>query len=403
MSAAFDGSGYRQRVLAVLRARSPLRLDDPFFVADLDPEGGDTDAEVQARLARVLAFLQRERSSAKYATLAAELVRRRAEWEAPLRDAEARERTRQRVVEARRDGDTERLAKVDGYLATVRERFGGIPVSRVEGLRRLAAQAGVAGERFEVRLARERLIDDAAGVGVAPLPADARGQIRDRLDELRALRRGDHASTASLWAFLGVAPDGPPARLVAAYEAVAAVNARRPHDREKTVTADLLALVRGRLLEGDPAAYTAGLLADAADELRAAVEEHVLLDGEITAVAFEGLMRRALGAGRGLSAAQVRSVVLGLARDLGVPVSTGATVDFVVCPGCGRPEPVGEVRVCRYCDTDLYIVCPTCGRLTEAAAVVCRQCGQSVRQSRDATEALAAIRRALDDGRPAEA
>jgi len=403
VSAAFDGSGYRQRVLAVLRARSPLRLDDPYFVADLDPESGYSDADVQTRLARVLAFLQRERSSAKYATLASELVRRRAEWEAPLRDAEIRERTRQRVVEARRDGDAERLAKVDGYLATVRERFGGVPASRIDGLRRLAAQAGVTGERFDARLARERLIDDAVGAGVAPLPADARGQIRDRLDELRALRRGDHASTASLWAFLGVSPDAPPARVAAAYEAVAAVNARRPHDREKTVTADLLALVRARLLDSDPAAYTAGLLADAAEELRGAVEEHVLLDGEITAVAFEGLMRRALGAGRGLSAAQVRSVVLGLARDLGVPVSTGATVDFVVCPGCGRPEPVGEVRVCRYCDTDLYIVCPTCGRLTESAAVVCRQCGHSVRQSRDASEALAAIRRALDDGRPAEA
>lgn len=403
MSAAFDGSGYRQRVLAVLRTRSPLRLDDPFFVADLDPDSGYTDGEVQTRLARVLAFLQRERSSAKYATLAAELVRRRAEWEAPLRAAETRERIRQRVIEARRDGDAERLAKVDGYLATVRERFGGIPLSRVDGLRRLAVQAGVSGERFDARLARERLIDDAVGVGATPLPADVRGQIRERLEELRALRHGDHVSTASLWAFLGVAPDASPDRLAGAYEAVAAVNARRPHDREKTVTADLLALVRARLLEGDPAAYTAGLLADAAGELRGAVEEHVLLDGEITAVAFEGLIRRALGAGRGLSVAQVRSVVLGLARDLGVPVSTGATIDFVVCPGCGRPEPVGEVRVCRYCDTDLYIVCPTCGRFTEAAAVVCRQCGQSVRQSRDATEALAAIRRALDDGRPAAA
>ncbi|MBL7502299.1 zinc ribbon domain-containing protein, partial [Frankia sp. CN7] len=403
MSAAFDGSGYRRRVLAVLRARSPLRIDDPFFVADLDPEGAYTDAEVQAKLARVLAFLQRERSSAKYATLAAELVGRRAEWEAPLRDAATRERIRARVALARRDGEAERLAKVDGYLATVRERFGGVPASRVDGLRRLAAQAGVSGERFDARLARERIIDDATGAGVAPLPADVRGQIRDRLEELRALRRGDHASTASLWAFLGVAPDASPAQLAAAYEAVAAVNARRGHDREKTVTADLLALVRARLIEADPAAYTAGLLADAAQELRGAVEEHVLLDGEITAVAFEGLMRQALGAGRGLSVAQVRSVVLGLARDLGVPVSTPTSVDFVLCPACGRPEPVGEVRVCRYCDTDLYIGCPSCGRLTEAAAVVCRHCGQSVRQSRDATEALAAIRRALDDGCPAEA
>ena len=79
MSAAFDGSGYRQRVLAVLRARSPLRIDDPFLVADLDPEGSYSDADVAARLARVLGFLQRERGSAKYATLATELVRRRAE------------------------------------------------------------------------------------------------------------------------------------------------------------------------------------------------------------------------------------------------------------------------------------------------------------------------------------
>ncbi|MBX6390490.1 MAG: zinc ribbon domain-containing protein [Frankia sp.] len=403
MSAAFDGSGYRQRVLAVLRAQAPLRLDDPFLVADLDPEVAHPDGEVEARLARVLAFLQRERGSAKYATLATELIRRRAEWEQPLRDAATRERVRARVLAQRRDGEAERLAKVDGYLATVRERFGGIPASRVDGLRRLAAAAGVSAAEFDARLAHERIIDDGAGSRVAPLPPEVRGQIRDRLDELRALRHGDRTSTASLWGFLGVPPDAPPARIAAAYEAVAAANARRAHDREKTVTADLLAMVRARLLEGDPAAYTAGLLADAADELRPAIEEHVLLDGEVTAVAFEGLMRQALAAGRGLSVVQIRSVILDIARELGAPVSTGATVDFVVCPSCGRPEPAGGARVCRYCDTDLYLGCPSCGRLTEAAAVVCRHCGRSIRQSRDASEALSAIRRALDDGRPAEA
>ncbi|EIV95857.1 hypothetical protein [Frankia sp. QA3] len=403
MSAAFDGSGYRQRVLAPLRAGSSLDTADPFLIAGLDPTVPYTDSDIGAHLVRVLAFLQRERNSAKYATLATELVRRRVEWEEPLRDAESRERVRAHVLAARRSGDAERLAKVDGYLATVRERFGGIPASRVDGLRRLAAAAGVTVEEFDARLSREQIIVDGVGGGIEPLPPEVRRQIAERLAELRALRGGDRVSSASLWAFLGLAPDASPERLRAAYAAAAAANSRRPHDREKTVTADLLALVSARLIEGDPAAYTVGLIADAADELRPAVEEHVVLDGELTAVAFEGLVRAALATGRGLTAAQAKSVVLGVARELGAAVNVGGVVDYVVCPGCGRPEAAGAARHCRYCDTDLYTTCPSCGSMTEAAAVVCRHCGHSLRQAREAAEALAAVRRALESGRPRQA
>ncbi|ETA01796.1 zinc ribbon domain-containing protein [Frankia sp. B2] len=403
MSAAFDGSGYRQRVLAPLRARASLDTADPFLLAGLDPTVAYTDSDVGAHLVRVLAFLQRERNSAKYATLAAELVRRRAEWEEPLRDADSRERVRARVLAARRSGDAERLAKVDGYLATVRERFGGIPASRVDGLRRLAVAAGVTVEEFDARLSREQIIIDAVGGGVEPLPAEVRRQISERLGELRALRGGDRVSTASLWAFLGLAPDASPERLRAAYAAMVAGNHHRPHDREKTVTADLLALVSARLIEGDPAAYTVGLMADAVDELRPAVEEHVVLDGELTAVAFEGLVRAALATGRGLTAAQAKSVVLEAARELGAAVNVGGVVDYVVCPGCGRPEAAGSVRHCRYCDTDLYTTCPSCGSMTEAAAVVCRHCGHSLRQAREAADALVAVRRALEGGHPRQA
>ncbi len=403
MSAAFDGSGYRQRVLAPLRAGSSVDTADPFMIAGLDPTVGHTDSEVGAHLVRVLAFLQRERNSAKYATLATELVRRRVEWEEPLREAPTRERVRARVLAARRSGDAERLAKVDGYLATVRERFGGIPASRVDGLRRLAVAAGVTVEEFDARLSREQIIIDGVGGGVKPLPSEVRRQIAERLAELRALRGGDRVSTASLWALLGLAPDASPQRLRAAYAAASAGNNRRPHDREKTVTADLLALVSARLIEGDPAAYTVGLLADAAEELRPAVEEHVVLDGELTAVAFEGLVRAALATGRGLTAAQAKAVVLGVARELGAAVNVGGVVDYVVCPGCGRPEAAGAARQCRYCDTDLYTGCPSCGSMTEAAAVVCRHCGHSLRQAREAAEALAAVRGALESGRPRSA
>jgi hypothetical protein len=403
VSTGFDGSAYRQRVLAVLRRRAPLSLDDPFFVADVDPAEPVTDGDVQAHLARVVAFLQRERNSAKYASLAAELVRRRAEWEAPLLDAATREAARDRVVAARRSGDAERLAKVDGYLATVRERFGGIPASRVAGLRRLAEAAGVGAAEFDARLRREHVIADGVAGGVEPLAPEVRRQIRERLDELRALCGGDRVTTGSLWGLLELPADADPDRIGAAYELLAERNLRRPRDREKTVTADLLAIVVARLVDGDPRAYTASVLADAADDIRPAVEEHVVLDGELTPTAYEGLVRQLLASGRGLSAGQSRAVVLEVARSLGAAVNTGAVVDYVVCTNCGRPEPVGGGQVCRYCDTDLYTACPTCGRSTEAAAVVCRQCGTSLRQSRQAAAALAAIRRAVEDGRPRQA
>ncbi|CUU60736.1 hypothetical protein Ga0074812_14615 [Parafrankia irregularis] len=400
MSAAFDGSGYRRRVLAALRARTPVDTADPFLIADLDPRREHTDSEVAAQLARVVAFLQRERNSAKYAALATELVRRRGEWETPLLDGDLRIRLQARVLDARRSGDAERLAKLDGYLVTLRDRFGGIPASRIAGLRRLATAAGVSDPEFDARLAREKVLPDGDQGGAAPLAPEVRSQIRQRLEDLRVLRGGDLVGTASLWDFLGVAPDAGPQRIRAAWESVAAGNARRPHDREKTLTADLLAMVRSRLIESDPAPYTAGLSADVADELRPAVEEHVVLDGELTAVAYEGLVRAALAAGRGLGTEQVKSVIIGIARDLGAAVSTGGAVDYVLCPGCGRPEPVGGSTTCRYCDTQLYTDCPACGSLTEAAAVTCRRCGYSLRQVRAAGDALTVVRQALEDGRP---
>jgi hypothetical protein len=405
VSPGFDGSGYRQRVLAVLQERSPLVLDDPFLVADLDPDAAvsASDADLRAHLKSVIAFLQRERNSAKYKTLAAELIRRREEWEGALLDPARRSAARDTALAGRRASDAERYGKVDGYLSTVRERFGGIPRSRVDGLRRLAAAAGVPAAEFDARLSRERVLDDGAGDGVEPLAAGVRRQIREQLAELDRLRGGDRAGTSSLWAFLGVPPGAEPIRLRAAYEMLGERNARRAHDREMTVTSDLLAQVRTRLIDGDPAAYTAGLVADAKDSVRARVEEHVVLDDGLNPVATEGLVREVLGFGLGLSAEQARSVVLDVARELGAAVTTGAAVDYVVCANCGRPEQAGGSRTCRYCGADLYVACPSCGRETEVAAIVCRHCGQNVRQAREVAEALARVGRALGAGRPREA
>lgn len=404
MSPGFDGSGYRQRVLATLQRRSPLMIDDPFLVADLDPRvaATGTEEDLRRQLGAVLAFLQRERNSAKYKTLAAELIRRRGEWEGVLLTPALRAAARDKALADRHAGDAERYAKVDGYLATVRERFGGIPRSRVDGLRRLAVAAGVAAAEFDTRLARERVLEDTGG-GVEPLAAGLRRQIREQLAELDRLRGGDRAGTASLWAFLGVPPDAGAARLRAAYQMLGDANARRGHDRERTVTADLLAQVRIRLIDADPAGYTAGLVADARDAVRPRVTEHVVLDDGLTPVATEGLVREVLGYGLGLATSQARAIVLEVARELGAAVTTGAAVDYVVCAGCGRPDPADGTRDCRFCGAALYLACPSCGRDTEMAAVVCRHCGHNVRQTRDALDALALVRRALDAGRPREA
>ncbi|MGF7236229.1 MAG: zinc ribbon domain-containing protein, partial [Frankia sp.] len=402
MSPGFDGSGYRQRVLAVLQGRSPLLLDDPFFVVDLEPDAAATasDAELRTHVRAVVAFLQRERNSAKYKTLAAELIGRRADWEGILLDPARRAAAREAALAGRRESDAERYGKVDGYLSTVRERFGGIPRARVDGLRRLAAAAGVPAAEFDARLSRERIIEDGAGGGVEPLPSGVRRQIRDQLAELDRLRGGDRAGTSSLWAFLGVPPGADPARLRAAYDTLGERNARRGHDREMTVTADLLAQVRTRLIDSDPAAYTVGLVADAKEAVRPRVEEHVVLDDGLNPVATEGLVREVLGLGLGLSGEQARSVVLDVARELGAAVTTGAAVDYVICAHCGRPEQGGGSRACRYCGADLYLACPSCGREAEVAAIVCRHCGQNTRQAREVAEALARVRRALAAGHP---
>jgi hypothetical protein len=400
---AFDGTAYRQRVLAVLRKKPSLDLSDPFFIADL-PVDVDDEQLIRARLDALVAFWRKEKSP-NYKTLSFELARRRPELDAVLLDRTRREQVADEVRASRAAADADRFTALDGLADKLVERFGGVPRSRVPQLEKLASGRGVDAAAFASWMSQHRIMDDGT-TGAQPLPAVVRSQLRNSLDELGRLT-GDAGRTATLWTFLDVAPSASTAEIAAHHAELHADNQRRQHDRQKTVTSDLLTYVKQHLLGDDRARYAASLVEDTRDRLRDRVAEAVIVDGELTPADFETCVQQAMALGYGLSSEQARAAVRAVATSLGASVKTGLAVDYVLCGSCRTVQSTTTApdpdAACRYCGTALYHRCPGCGRNAEAAAIACLHCGVSFRAIRAAEESMAAARAALNEGRPAQA
>ncbi|MFD5077767.1 hypothetical protein [Streptomyces sp. NPDC058371] len=391
----FDGTAYRRQVLAILQTQTPLSLDDPFLLAALDPAESLQDDAVQQHLAQVKAFLQRERDSAKYKPVATELIRQWDEWAPLLLDGKKREGARKRAQERKDAGYRE----VDEALAKVVKEFGGIPRSRESKLWRLAERLDMPESAFRARLARHPTVED--GGGVEPLPAEVRRQIRSQLDELGRLR-GDRLGTATLWAFLKVPANAGQEQIREALDTLAG-NHVGGYNRQTTVTNNLLTQVRNQLLGRDPAAYTAGLFEDARDALRPQVKKSGDVSDTLEPADVEGLVQEVTRLAYGLSLDRARQVVLSLAGEAGLGVSTGMPVEYVLCPECRAVAPADGPRTCRYCRAALYTPCPSCGRETEAAPVTCNHCGYDLRAAHETAAVLRRACEALAAARPLEA
>lgn len=393
----FDSNNYRKQVLKPLLDNGRPDTDDPFTLFDIELAEDDT-AKIKARIDEVIAFWRKEQSSPRYRNLVTTLLKDRESLAQTLLDPAARRAGRQRIDSKRHQQSAAQFQHIDEMLAKLNNRWGGIPSSRLERLRAAANRAGVTVAEFDQRLRGFTIIDDSGTATAAAPPREVRQQARGLLIEFSHLNDDEPKRSAStLFDFIGVEPDAARATISSARDRIGARNRQRRHDRLRTVVDELLALVTDLLLEGSNATYIAGLVADAADSIRPEVETALLVEDRLTSIEFERLLRIVIAAG--IEPATARSAVLNIAREVGIAVETGQTVDYVVCSSCRAANPTGvTVRRCEQCGADLYMDCPGCGQPVARSAAICRSCSYDVAALRLVEQAVTEARKILASG-----
>jgi hypothetical protein len=370
---SFDGNAYRKAVLRPLLDSPPTTLD-PFTVFDLAPDEDD-QAVIDARVAAVVAFWQREQNSSRYRALVTRLLDERDALSRVVRDPTRRAAARDATRAERTRADQERLARLDAMVSRLAGAYpAGVPRSRIERLRAVATRDGIAGPDLDARLTALAVIDD----GAEPLPEPERARLRATLaayNQLVAAAGGPAERPArSLFDVLGVEPTSPDDVVSARIDELAVRNRQRRHDRLRTVTDDLLVLADVHARGPGRPRYQATLVAEAKHRLTPDIEAILLVEDCVGAAEFEHLVRQAVALG--LDAGAARAAVIAAAAELGGAVETGAAVDYLLCPACGQVEATGTgTRVCRRCATPLYRTCPACATEIEASALRCPHCG----------------------------
>lgn len=214
---AFDGSEYRRTVLTPLRSAAPSAVDDVFWLGHV-PRDVDDVAVIGARLKETKAFLHKERARPRQADVAAAVLKEWSRVEGVLTDGGAR-----RSLRIRLGADT--------------------PGGAVAVAAGPAARGGSSGATGDPAARR-------------------RGQVAQALGELARLRE-DPELAEDLFAFLGLPFTATADMLRARLDKIADINRMRRADRERSLVDELLMHARELLVEGDPAAYRAGLVADA--------------------------------------------------------------------------------------------------------------------------------------------
>jgi hypothetical protein len=369
----FDGNAYRKAVLRPLLDQAPGALD-PFTVLAV-PADEDDQAAIDRRVTEVVAFWRREQNSGRYRDLVTRLLDEREDLTAAVADPARRAVARQAAQASRAAADQERGARLDRMVERlVRSHPGGVPRSRLDRLRAVAARDGIGAAELTARLASVAVIDDTA----EPLPEPEAAQVRSALAAYNQLAVGRGAAARSLFDVVGVEPTAPDEVVRARLDALAARNRQRRHDRLRTVTDELLTLAGRHTAGPGRARYQATMAAEARDRLTPDVEAVLLADDRVGAGEFEHLVREAVALG--LDAGAARAAVIAVAADLGGAVETGPAVDYLRCPACGTAEVRdGRHRVCRRCGTALYRPCPACGHEVEASAYRCAHCGADLR------------------------
>jgi hypothetical protein len=318
----FDGNDYRKRVLAAIETRGGVPTSDPFEWYDVALEDAETvqDATVTEQVAAVWAFWQKQRDHPKYRGLVTALLAVHPEVSPELCERGSRGRLAHQIRASRAQRDEERFAELDGAIERLVERFGGIPRTKLDGLRAFARQAGnLDAQSVEARLAAHPVVDDEP---VESRPASATvspavyRQVRADLDELgRILGR---SAPASLYDLLGLEPGASYAELSRERDLAAARNRELRPDRRRALVDDLLAAVTTLLLENDPEVYLDVVAEEVTERLRSRVAAAVLVEDEFTAADYGHLLSEAEACG--LDRGRAVRVLSTLAQELGVAV-----------------------------------------------------------------------------------
>ena len=182
------------------------------------------------------------------------------------------------------------------------------------------------------------------------------------------------------------------AEIVRLHSLLTAETNKRTQDNAKVIRETMLVNVKRYLIDGDPRAYEEGLVKDVEHELTAEGLRAAVNDGVIDEMEAEHLTRR--GVELGLTPELAARVVTQIARESGVPLRTGAPVDYIVCAACGdvaARERAGER--CEQCGAALFVTCPKgdCATVNDASVGRCRKCGTDLRQYAAASAKLAAL------------
>ncbi|MCW2606639.1 MAG: hypothetical protein JWO60_1332, partial [Frankiales bacterium] len=138
----FDGDDYRKRVLAAVQARGGLAASDPFEWYDL-PLTDVRDTVAVAQVEAVWAFWQKQRDSPKYRGLVTALLAEHAALAPLLSSAASRRQLAAQASQARAARTDDRGTALEEAAARLVARFGGVPRSKLAGVRAVGTAAGL--------------------------------------------------------------------------------------------------------------------------------------------------------------------------------------------------------------------------------------------------------------------
>jgi hypothetical protein len=392
----FEPKTYMAEVLAPRHGSADMPgLFDRYL---LDVEDAD-EAAIKARMEEVRLLWNKKSEHPKYGSMIRLLLEQHSMSELTLLDSRAREGAVEEANRERlgREEESRRgIEEWEGLLDQVAQSPAGLDPTRRARLEKMAAAAGIAPD-----VATRKL--DAIPAASAPQVMDP-GQRATIAEALRGLARmtGDRRDGLSLFHAFGLEPDAELDMLARRRDEKLAELARGGHTEAKATWDRVASLAKTHLLDGDPRAYSEGLLADVQEALEGDAIRAVADDEVIDEVEAEQLQRKAIELG--LTAEMARQVVAELARENGAVVRVGPPVDLVVCPSCNtaHARAAGHEH-CSRCRAPLFVSCPGCEERNDATASICRVCGTDLYRHVEATLALNRIDAMVAGGQLARA
>jgi hypothetical protein len=396
---AFDAESYLKTVLAPVARGAPA--PDVFARYLLEPGDEDEDA-IKQRMVAVKAHWDKleSRNNAKYATLLGQLIHEHTRAELTLLSAADRRSAAEQIRAREAQATQRRREDQDKFEQQVREsvaRDGGLTVRS----RRILEEFSH-GLMLEPATVAARL-DSCPAVAepseIEPLPASVRNGIREALAAY-ANAIGTPSLALSLFHAIGLpGTEHDPAVLRSTWQQQSQIHkSLNVQSAAKIPMGKVLGFAKVHLIDEDPDAYIATLIAEVREALRPAAAGAALEDNAIDELESERLVREAQE--RGLGSQDARDLVSRLAMGLGVELRLGAAVDYISCAKCNRPHPLaGAPEHCTRCGSSLFTNCPKCQARHPASDAACSHCGADLAAYARSLQLMSDAELALQSGR----